>query len=96
MKAQSLDYFNAIATWGKQTNYSNTNYFVKFRFTREIARLVAHNFKKRYPNLELQYYVTKKNMVLLGGEFHKDSGVAEAIVSLSKQAKEHLSKELAS
>jgi len=90
MNTTTLDYFMNITSWAKPCNYSNTYYFVKFRAKKDISRIVYSNFKKIYPNLELKFYVTKKDMVLLGGQFHKDSGVFEQLANMFRMAKEYV------
>ena len=88
----SLTFFNSVSRYALPVTNPRAElmYSIKFRLNAPLARKVWNVFKLRHPNHKLEYHVTKKGKVLLGGTYNKehiDTTSLFRIVELCKRLK---------
>jgi hypothetical protein len=87
---EALEFFNTISKYAVAVPHPKFDllYFVKYRMDIVLGRKVYKRFRSKYPSQTLRFHVTKKNKVILGGEFRKDiidiTGMSD-IIKLAKK-----------
>lgn len=85
----TLDFFNSIPKYAIAVPNPKFDYVytIKYRMDKVLARKVWTLFKTKYPTQILTWYVTKKDKVLLGGEYNKQIVDIISLSNIINQAK---------